>query len=62
MALAVEHREVSDREPECARFERSGAALGDEGLVAGLCFGEGIDGHGHTVWPRCRGRSPKVAV
>ncbi len=51
MTLAVEHREIAHREPEGARLERAAAPLRDEGLVAGLGFGERIDGHGVTVSP-----------
>ena len=49
--LAVEHRKVADRKPERPRLERPASTLGDQGLVAGLCFGEGIDGHVETVSP-----------
>jgi hypothetical protein len=60
--FAVEHREVAHREPERARLEGAAAALRDEGLVTGLCFGERIDGHGLTVWAARSGGVREVAV
>ena len=55
MPLAVKDGEVAHRKPECARLEAAGATLRDQGLVSGLCIGEGIDGHGVTVSPAAQG-------
>jgi hypothetical protein len=44
--FVVEHGEVANGDPEGARLQISHAPFFDEELVAGLRFGEGIDGHG----------------
>ena len=44
-ALAVEHGEVTHRDPKSARLQVADAPLLDQKLVADLCFGEWIDGH-----------------
>lgn len=62
MTLAVEDREVAHRKPVRAGLERSGAPLRHEGLVADLCFGEGVDGHGKTVSPRRAEGGGELAV
>jgi len=44
-ALAVEHREVADRDAKRARLQVADASLLDQEPVSDLCFGEWIDSH-----------------
>ena len=48
-ALAVEHGQVSDREPERARRHAAFAPLVHKDLVADLGIGEGIDCHAESI-------------
>ena len=48
-SLAVEHRKVSDRQPERSRQQAARAPLCDQKLVADLGFGEGIDCHAESI-------------
>jgi hypothetical protein len=47
--LAVEDGEVSNREPECARLQRTATPLFDQDSVPVLSIGEWIDSHGKSI-------------
>ena len=49
VALAVQNREVSDRQSERAWGQSAGATLLDQRAIPGLRLGKGIHSHGLTV-------------
>lgn len=49
MALAVEHGQIAHGEPERSGLQSAGFSIGDEGLVAHLCFGERVDRHPDSI-------------
>ncbi len=48
-ALAVEHGEVANREPECSCLQAAVTALLDENPVSSLGVRERIDSHGESM-------------
>ena len=49
MPLAVEHREITYREPKCARLQPAVAPLLDQRAKTNFSLGKGVDCHGLTV-------------
>ena len=47
--FAVEHREVSDRQPECTREQVASSAFFRQVLVADFSFSERIDSHAESI-------------
>jgi hypothetical protein len=60
--LAVQDREVTDREPKSSGLEAAVATLVDQNSITSLSVSKRIDSHGESIARRASSEAPPIRV